>query len=544
MSINLPRHPVTGLRALGIGRRGPIWPQLGGDGTGDGNTGDDRRSAPTLTHSQSVNRLREIQSELERLAEFDELTPEDERYFETLTDEFGNLDSHRKRLERSAELARVRSAATSLSATGLRTERGSIGPAVAGSGDYDRDAILEPDSVEDHRFRNPWDMRDVRTFGRSVEEVGVELRARALSAIEKMQGANDDVRDAATRILERFDDKRSTLARQVLATSSPAYLRAWSRLARNQQHLLTAEEQQAINEVRGMSLTDTAGGFLVPFQLDPVVINTAAGSKNDIRQYARQVVATGDKWHGVSAGNVSWSWDAEGAEVSDDAPTFAQPTIDIFKAQGFVPITIEALEDEQNVTAAVAELLAGGKDDLEAVALITGNGTTQPKGVITALDGTAAEIAPATPETFALADVYGTYDALPARYRARASWLANNLIYSRIRQFDTAGGAGLWTTVGEGRPGMLNGRPVGEAEAMDGTINAAATADNFVLLVGDFSHYIIADRIGMTVEFIPHLFHTGNNRPSGQRGWYAHARMGADISNANAFRLLNVATTA
>ena len=31
-------HPRTGepLRAVGIGRRGPIWPVLGGDGTGDG----------------------------------------------------------------------------------------------------------------------------------------------------------------------------------------------------------------------------------------------------------------------------------------------------------------------------------------------------------------------------------------------------------------------------------------------------------------------------------------------------------------------------
>ncbi|MGW6121499.1 phage major capsid protein [Nocardia sp. NPDC055165] len=541
MSVNLPKHAETGLRALGVTKRGvPIWPVLGGDGTGDGNTGN----APTLTHSQSVNRLREVQSELERLAEFDTLTPEDETYFESLTREFGEVDEHRKRLERSAELERVRSAATGLSATGLRTERGSVGSAAPGRGDYDRDAILEPDSVEDARFRNPWDLREVRTFGRPQEEVSAELRARALSAIEKMQGANDNVRQAATIIVERFDDKQSTLARQVLASSSPAYLRAWSKMARNHQDLLTEDEKRAISEVRAMSLTDANGGFLVPFQLDPVVINTSAGSKNDIRQFARQVVATGDKWHGVSAGNVSWSWDAEGAEVSDDAPTFAQPTIDIYKAQGFVPITIEALEDEANVTATVAELLAGGKDDLEAVALITGNGTTQPKGIVTALDGTAAETSPATAETFALADVYATYDALPARYRARAAWLANNLIYSRLRSFDTAGGAGLWATVGNGRPDTLLGRPVGEAEAMDGTINAAATSDNHVLIAGDFQHYVIADRIGMTVEFIPHLFHTGNNRPSGQRGWYAHARMGADITNVNAFRMLNVATTA
>ncbi|MEU3013349.1 hypothetical protein [Nocardia asteroides] len=37
----LPIHPDTGLTALGFTSKGrPIWPVLGGDGTGDGNTGD------------------------------------------------------------------------------------------------------------------------------------------------------------------------------------------------------------------------------------------------------------------------------------------------------------------------------------------------------------------------------------------------------------------------------------------------------------------------------------------------------------------------
>jgi len=56
---------------------------------------------------------------------------------------------------------------------------------------------------------------------------------------------------------------------------------------------------------------------------------------------------------------------------------------------------------------------------------------------------------------------------------------------------------------------------------------------------GDFSNYVIADRVGTTVEFIPHLFATGNNRPSGQRGWYAYFRAGADSVNDGAFQLLN-----
>lgn len=501
---------------------------------------EDRRNAPTLTYSQSKARAGEVHARMEEINELESPSEEDNAEFRALADEFETLVAHIERFERDERLAMVRAATGKIGPRRLRVEAGS---SQAARGEYDRDAILEPDSVEDCRFRNPWDLSEVRTYGRDRSEVNAELRARALAAVEKMQGASDNVRQAATTIIEQFDEG-SKLARQALLTSSPAYLRAWSKLASNREHLLTTEEQRAISEARAMSLTDNAGGYLVPFQLDPTVIITSAGSRNDIRQFARTVVATGDVWHGVSSGAVSWSWDGEGAEVSDDATTFAQPTVDIFKAAGFVPISIEALEDEANVTAEVAKLLAFGKDTLEAEAFITGNGTSAPKGIVTALDGSSAEISPATAETFALADVYGTYDALPARHRGAGSWLANNLIYSKIRQFDTAGGAGLWETVGNGRPANLLGRPVGEAEAMDGAINAAATADNFVLLFGDFSNYVIADRVGMSVEFIPHLFHTGNNRPSGSRGWYAHYRVGANVVDAGAFKLLNVATAA
>ena len=73
-------------------------------------------------------------------------------------------------------------------------------------------------------------------------------------------------------------------------------------------------------------------------------------------------------------------------------------------------------------------------------------------------------------------------------------------------------------------------------------INTGATEDNHILVVGNFANYYIVDRIGMTVEYIPHLF-GANNRPTGQRGWYAYCRVGADSVNDGAFRVLNVATT-
>ncbi|MGV2914490.1 phage major capsid protein [Streptomyces alfalfae] len=489
-----------------------------------------------LSHQQAVIRLREIRARLEELEQRDELTDEDERDFNELTTEFAEVDDHRRQLERRSALERVRAATQS---SDRRPPALGVMPGTSVGSGYDADPILNPDSVEDRRFRNPWDLSEMRTFGRSKGEVTQELRSRALAAVEKMSGANDAVRAAGTDILERWDDADARIAKVCLATSGPEYLRAWAKVATGRGHMLAVEEQKALE--RAMSLTDTAGGYLVPFQLDPTVIITANGSRNQIREAARTVVATGDQWNGVSSSAVAWSWDAEATEVSDDSPTFAQPSIPVYKAQGFVPISIEALEDEANVTQEVAGLLSFGRDVLEAAAFVSGTGVGQPTGIVTALAGTSSVVTPTTAETFAAADVYKLDGALPARYRSGASWLANRAVYNLVRQFDTNGGSQLWERIGADVPAQLLGRPALESEDMDAAFDPAAAGDNHLAVYGDFSNYVIADRVGMTVEFIPHLVGP-NRRPNGQRGWYAYYRVGADSVNDAAFRMLNVAT--
>ncbi|MFH9769013.1 phage major capsid protein [Streptomyces microflavus] len=491
-----------------------------------------------LSHPQAVIRLRDIEAELERLQALAELTVEDEQSFDELTREFAEVDNHRRQMERLSALERVRSTSASVNerrrpgGPALGTERGT---SIGSGGHYDADPILNPDSVEDRRFRNPWDLGEMRTFSRSVEEIGQELQARALCAVEKMAGANDRIRAAATSVIEDWDDKKGTIARMCLATSSPEYLRAWSKLARGKGHMVTPEEQQALE--RAMSLTDNQGGYLVPFQLDPTIIITSNGSQNDVRQVARQVVATGDVWNGVSAGAVQWRWAAEGSEAGDNAPGFGGPTVPLHKADGFVPISYEALDDAENVTSEVGKLLAAGKDDLEATALAVGTGSGQPTGIVTALAGTGSVITSTTTDTFASGDVYKVDSALPARHRKNASWLGNRSIYNAVRQFDSAGGSALWERIGADVPPLLLGRRALEAEDMDGSVTA--TQDNYALVYGNFDSYVIADRVGMSVEFLPQLM-GANGRPKGQRGWYAWYRVGADSVNDGAFRMLNI----
>src|SRR3954471_19665104 len=346
-----------------------------------------------MTHGQSVARLKDIFDDLQRLrnkpaAEF---TLEDETNFSDWSEEFEALDIYRKKLERDAKTARLERVRETLNHGG-RTEDGTpiqdYGRATTGAdvnaataqrsvlgNNFDLDPLLNPDSVEERRFRNPYDLSGMKYYGRTRESVVGELRSRAHSAIEIMAGADDTIREASDDILSRWDDEDGTIAKLVLATSKPSYMRAFAKAARNAEHMMTEEEKRAVEECRAMSLTPSAGGYLVPFQLDPTVIITANGSNNEIRRVSRNVVATGSTWNGISSGLVSWSWDAEASEVSDDTTTFAQPAISVYMARGFVPISIEALEDEVNVTANVAELLAGGRDVLEAAAFTNGTGT-------------------------------------------------------------------------------------------------------------------------------------------------------------------------
>jgi predicted phage gp36 major capsid-like protein len=48
---------------------------------------------------------------------------------------------------------------------------------------------------------------------------------------------------------------------------------------------------------------------------------------------------------------------------------------------------------------------------------------------------------------------------------------------------------------------------------MDGTIDAGQ--DNAIAVYGDFSNYVITQRVGSSVELIPHLFGANRRFPQG-----------------------------
>lgn len=364
-----------------------------------------------------------------------------------------------------------------------------------------------------------------------------EIKDRALKAIDRNANLRPESQDYIARMLEGGEgDLAAHVGKRVLLTGHPAYKRAWGKAVLGVQ--LDSREMDALN--RAASLTTTAGGFAVPYDLDTSLILTSNGVVNPMRQISRVVQTNVDTWQGVSSAGLatSYGYTTEAAEAADNAATIAQPQISTERAQAFVPFSIEIGQDWASFTSEMAVLFQDAKDTVEGTAFVTGTGTNAPQGVLT---GGTAFVQTAGTAAFVVADLYSLEEALPPRYRPRAQFIGNRFIYNKVRQLDTSGGASLWiylaaglSNVPTGNTGaQLIGYPANEASNM----SAALTAGLTILCIGDFSRYVIVDRVGMSVELLPHLL-GANRRPTGQRGLYAFWRNGAGVVDANAFRRL------
>lgn len=367
------------------------------------------------------------------------------------------------------------------------------------------------------------------------------VRSAALRAIDGERFADDDAKQTATRLVE--GDSSGFAARWATAAADPSYATAFAKLVRDPErgHLeWTGDEQRAFaraqHEQRAMAIgSGSTGGHMVPFVLDPAIQLTNAGAINPIRDIARTVTTVGSQWAGVTSAGVSAEWKAEGAEAADASPTLSQPDIDVHLADIFVPFSIEAEQDAESLLQELRRIMADEKAVHEAAAFTTGDGSGKPQGIVTAL--TASEtVDTAATTTFASGDVYALLEDLPARFRPNARWLAALPVINELDQFETGNGAKLFPRVGDANPTLLR-RPLHETSDMDA---GTSSAGDHILLAGDFGHYVIVDRVGATMELVPHLVGS-NQRPTGERGAFFYWRVGGDVTVANAFRRLEVA---
>ena len=376
--------------------------------------------------------------------------------------------------------------------------------------------------------------------------------------IERAKRHLDEKNDATRHLRPEQREKLLHIVRQqnedldgeliaafMIATSHPDYRSAFQKASSGIAPVFSPEEARAVRQVqnlkRAMSIgTGAAGGFAVPVVIDPTIILTAQGSDNPILRRARVETITVDTWKGLSSAGVTWKFGAEASASTDNSPTIAQPTVDTNRADGFIPFSIEVGMDWPGFAERMSELLGSGYDELLADKLTIGTGADTPVGILSRL---AAQTSPdvsnpvATAGTIAPADVYSLWARLPQRHRRRASlaWMSSTVTQNAVRQLGTLDPNFTVDMTADGI-GQLLGAPYDMNDYFADL--AAGTGTQNLLAVGNWQGFLVAQRAGMNIEFVPMLFDVTNNRPTGQRGWFAWARVGSDVVDPTAFQLL------
>lgn len=305
----------------------------------------------------------------------------------------------------------------------------------------------------------------------------------------------------------------------------------------------------ALERKAASGATDPAGGFLIPeVILGPLLRRVSNG--NPLRGIVRRVqVATRDVNFPLSNGNSTTGWIGEGGTrtaTTEPTLTNVKPTF------GTLYALVEATEELAMDSAFdIASWFIGEAGDrmaeAEATAMVSGNGTDKPTGLLntapqSAADGTRTNNAfrylptgNASTLGSAPADLLITvlYD-LKAAHRANAVWVMNSAVAGAVRQLKDGSGRYIWMDgLAAGQPATLLGYPVVICEAMPGV-----SANAYPIAFGNFDRgYILADNGGLRVTVDDNVTVPGKVR------WYIRRRVGGVPFDNEAVRFVKVATT-
>lgn len=399
----------------------------------------------------------------------------------------------------------------------------------------------------------PFDGRDIRSMQRG------ELRDKAMKVLDSREHtehlderARAQVQERVARMLRthnrNFDG--AAVARLMLATENEHYRSAFMRYcAHGNAAVFTPEESRAVRqvqEIRAMSLTDAAGGYGVPVLIDPTIILTAQGHPNDFFEISRVENITNDEWKGVSSAGATSYWTTEGTAITDGSPTLAQPTVPTKRITTYVEYSFEIGGDYPGFASEMSMVTGESHNEKLVEGFTTGLGTTaQPTGIVTALEAAAgSQVAVTTDGELNPEDLYKLWDALPIRFRNNARWMTSTSVQNAIRQFAAGSSnsdANFTVNITQMTVERMFGKPYHLNDYMDdavGTGNVTSASDVSLVVVGDWRHFLIANRVGATVEQVQHVMDTTTGTPTGERGLLMWARVGSDSIVDNAFRIL------
>lgn len=280
------------------------------------------------------------------------------------------------------------------------------------------------------------------------------------------------------------------------------------------------------------------GGFLVPNQMADLIVSIVNES-SPLRALATVETISSDSLdviEDVTDMDAAWGDETTVRSAETTSATLGRNTIDTFELYAQPQATQKLVDDASiNIEEWVARKVADKMARLEATAFISGNGTTQPKGILTYAAGTSfgqiQQVNSGTSAVVTADSLINLYYSLKDDYARNATFLMHRTTVQAVRLLKEATtNQYLWQPgLAAGAPDSLMGVPV--AVAADMPVPAAASLS---IAVADFKRaYLIVDRIGIRTLRDPFTA-----KPFVK--FYTTKRVGGEVVNTDAIKILKL----
>lgn len=292
--------------------------------------------------------------------------------------------------------------------------------------------------------------------------------------------------------------------------------------------------------------TGAAGGFAVPEEISRE-IGRLELKLSPVRRLVKVVqVGSNDYKELVSKRGTTSGWVGEtGSRTATLTPQLRERAPTFGELYAYPQASEWSLDDIFfNVAQWLAEEVAQEFAQEEGLAVISGNGTNRPTGMLNTTPVSTADFA--SPERSANAYQLVTSDLTPggvgivsdalidlvytlnSAYRANATWVMNSTTAAALRKLKDSQSRFLWADGLEtGQPNRLLGYPVETWEDMP-----AIGANNFPVAFGDFRRgYVLAERVGIRILEDPYT-------NPGYRRFYVRRRVGGHVLDNHAIKFL------
>lgn len=284
--------------------------------------------------------------------------------------------------------------------------------------------------------------------------------------------------------------------------------------------------------------TDANGGYLVPNQMADLIVQIINES-SPMRALATVETISSDSLDVIEDTvdfGAAWGDETTVRSAETSSPTLGRNTVDTFEMYAQPQATQKLIDDSSiDIEQWIARKVADKMARLEATAFIGGDGTTQPKGILTYAAGTSfgqiEQKTTGSSATVTADSLVQLFYALKDEYARNASFLMHRTTVQAVRLLKEATtNQYLWQPgLAAGAPDTLLGVPV--AMAADMPVPAASSLS---IAIADFKRaYLIVDRIGIRTLRDPFTA-----KPFVK--FYTTKRVGGKVVNTDAIKLLKL----